>query len=66
MVHSFMAFFEEWLPGMFTLLICLFLLVTVGIASAADVSCCKVCCKGSQCIMTHGATHDCVGHPPCK
>jgi hypothetical protein len=33
---------------------------------AADVNCCKICCKGATCIMTHGKPHDCDGHPPCK
>jgi hypothetical protein len=35
-------------------------------AYAVDVNCCKVCCKGSNCIMTHKEAHDCKGHPPCK
>jgi hypothetical protein len=35
-------------------------------AMAADVNCCKICCHGAQCVMTHHAAHDCVGHPPCK
>jgi hypothetical protein len=35
-------------------------------AYAADVGCCKVCCKGATCIMTHQKAHDCDGHPPCK
>ena len=44
--------------------------LTVGIlvtaAYAADVNCCAACCKGAKCLMTHGAAHDCKGHPPCK
>jgi len=35
-------------------------------AHAADVNCCKMCCKGETCIMTHKKAHDCAGHPPCK
>jgi hypothetical protein len=35
-------------------------------AYAADVNCCKACCKSSTCIMTHHKAHDCDGHPPCK
>jgi hypothetical protein len=45
--------------------VCLFLLAATGIASAADVNCCKVCCKGSQCVMNHRAAHDCSARPPC-
>jgi hypothetical protein len=30
------------------------------------VNCCKMCCKGETCIMTHKKAHDCAGHPPCK
>jgi len=33
-------------------------------AHAADVNCCKMCCKGETCIMTHKKAHDCAGHPP--
>jgi hypothetical protein len=35
-------------------------------AYAADGNCCKTCCKGAMCMMTHGRAHDCSGHPPCK
>jgi hypothetical protein len=50
-----------------TILISLaFAFVAAGAAVAADVGCCKVCCHGATCIMTHKAAHDCAGHPPCK
>jgi len=47
-----------WALGAYALL--------MGAAFAADVNCCKSCCRGANCIMTHGAAHDCVKHPPCK
>ena len=35
-------------------------------ALAADAGCCKVCCRGPMCVMTHNAAHDCLKHAPCK
>jgi hypothetical protein len=35
-------------------------------ALAADVGCCKACCRGPMCLMTHNAAHDCLKHAPCK
>jgi hypothetical protein len=47
-------------------LLMLTIAATAANAAAGDVGCCKVCCHGAQCVMTHHAAHDCVGTPPCK
>ena len=39
---------------------------TSTVYAAGDVNCCKMCCHSAQCIMTHGPSHQCDKHPPCK
>ena len=49
------------------LIIALMLVIpAAAYALPGDVGCCKTCCHGSSCIMSHGPAHACVKVSPCK